>query len=509
MIFELKTVVWDITSVRNFPVVSSVRSSAGTPSRELTEREALQLCWTLAAAGAEEVVFAGGGLFMRKDWEAVVRCLTENGISVSVETDGSSVTEPLADRISALGIRDCLVFLGGTEKTHDFLYGQGTYTPAVRAFEILSAYPVRSGAVTVVGRHNIVELPDIYGLLADKDAGLWCLKLEHDVKSLRRNRHLMISPPQLDDVIEHMYRSARRKRPLIVPGCGVGYYNAKETLCRTKAAQSSVPVPWRGCRAGKDLLGILPDGSVTGCVCMNGSGHIEGNVRTDCLEDIWNDKDRFLWNRKTRKSDLTGLCGRCIYGDICLGGCPAVRLAVNGTIYTDNPYCSYNTAMKECLNEIDRISDTGVLAELGQYFTEKRNPQIAEMVFSRSLERSPGDIYARVMRAYHRFHLGNYAASLLDSESVLEVLPDDIYALKGKGMCLCRLGRVEEGLAVLRDAVNRTPPFYHEPYTDFIGILSELGRYSEALSVYKEAETKCPGFNTSHYIEESLYEKFP
>ncbi|GGD35831.1 tetratricopeptide repeat protein [Sinisalibacter lacisalsi] len=60
-------------------------------------------------------------------------------------------------------------------------------------------------------------------------------------------------------------------------------------------------------------------------------------------------------------------------------------------------------------------------------------------------------------RAYVRFLQEDYAAALADLDRALALNPRHVAALSGKGLTLMRMGRDEEGDAVLREAVALHP----------------------------------------------------
>ena len=98
-------------------------------------------------------------------------------------------------------------------------------------------------------------------------------------------------------------------------------------------------VNWRGCWAGKMVLGIQSDGNVKGCLALS-DDFIEGNIREKSIIDIWNDPHAFAYNRKFNVVDLGENCKDCKYGETCKGGCLTRSDALTGFLHND-PYCFY------------------------------------------------------------------------------------------------------------------------------------------------------------------------
>ena len=65
----------------------------------------------------------------------------------------------------------------------------------------------------------------------------------------------------------------------------------------------------------------------------------EGNLRNESLKTIWEDPDRFAYNRKFTKDLLTGKCAECELGEYCGGGCRSYNYFVHGKIY-ESPFCA-------------------------------------------------------------------------------------------------------------------------------------------------------------------------
>lgn len=111
--------------------------------------------------------------------------------------------------------------------------------------------------------------------------------------------------------------------------------------CRIEKLKVILYVKIYKCNAGIRSFGILSNGDITGCTSIRGVEFVEGNIRQRSLRDIWEDPSSFSWRRRMGVEQLGENCSKCMYGKSCLGGCPNTRHTVNGSIYSDNPYCAY------------------------------------------------------------------------------------------------------------------------------------------------------------------------
>ena len=86
---------------------------------------------------------------------------------------------------------------------------------------------------------------------------------------------------------------------------------------------------WLGCFAGIKAIGIQSDGAVKGCLALTDDA-IEGNLRETPLKEIWNDPNRFAYNRRFTPASLSGACAECQFKEACRGGCTALAMSVHG-----------------------------------------------------------------------------------------------------------------------------------------------------------------------------------
>lgn len=246
----------------------------------------------------------------------------------------------------------------------------------------------------------------------------------------------------------------------------------------------------------KTLKYLIRD--ILGCTSIRDRQFIEGNIRKTPLREIWENESCFNWNRSMKKEKLGGLCQKCTYGDTCLGGCPNTRLTMNNDMYSENAYCSYNVAMKKTLERLENVHEVSELSRIGKKFAEEGELQLAQLVLEKALEFEPDNEAALDYYGYASFMLGNYTCSREANEKVLAMNSDSIYANKGMGLCLCKLGETEKGITYLKKSAAMTTGSYMDPYHDLFLMLVGNDKKAEAAEILQEAEKKCPGFLRSN-----------
>jgi tetratricopeptide (TPR) repeat protein len=153
-------------------------------------------------------------------------------------------------------------------------------------------------------------------------------------------------------------------------------------------------------------------------------------------------------------------------------------------------------AMQKAKTKIEQMNDKEKLFDLGKTLVERQEFQIAELVYIKALELDNNNIEVLNYYGFVCFMLGNYQDSKRANEQALKLDADSVYANKGMGVTLVKLGHVEEGLEYLRKATHMADVDYMYPYYDLALTLIEHNREEEARSVIKEAKAKTPQFSS-------------
>ncbi|MBM7866460.1 radical SAM protein [Heliobacterium gestii] len=485
--------VWEITMGCNMRCKHCGSACRSALPDELTTEEALRLCDDIGELGLKYVTISGGEPLTRSDFHLIAKRLKERGVTPHIITNGWLLTEELLDKVANIGMGTFAISLDGVRETHDYMRMPGSFDRIMAAFDLLKKTNVTTAAITTVNNKNIGELGKIGDILIEKGIHLWQLQIGLPMGNFADFDELLLAPEQMDDIIDFAYNMLDEKRIRLFLADCIGYYNVKEIAVRDRTF-NAFNAQWQGCSAGKSNVGILHNGDIVGCASVRDRQYIEGNIRQTPLREIWHGENSFQWSRTMAKSKLSGLCHKCAYGDRCLGGCPNTRLTMSQSIYAENIYCSYHAAMTRTLKKVSAMADPEKLFRLGQDFAEKGNWQLAEMTMARALELDPGN--AGILRYYGFvcYMLGNYGDARAANEQVLAAHPDDLYAHKGLGLTLVKLGDPNSGIAHLKKATALSSPAYMNAYHDLALTLIELGRRDEAIQVIAEGSLKSPEF---------------
>ena len=488
------TAVWEITMGCNMRCAHCGSSCAEPLPDELTTEEALKVCDDMKTLGMKWITLSGGEPLLRKDWPLLAGRLYRNGIIPNIITNGWLVTEKVVKTAEENGVETISVSLDGIQPTHDKIRKKGSYNKVIQALQILKACRHVSGVNTTVTKQNIGQLDALKQILIENGVDLWQLQIGLPMGNLKNNRDSIIDPADVDYLLDYAYRTTMEGRIKVFPADCLGYFTGNESIVRQISTGSPTPVLWQGCNAGKRSFGLLHNGDVLGCTSIRERSLIEGNIRERSLVDIWNDPERFSWSRNLRKQDLSGDCKECCYGEVCLGGCPNTRLTVNGSIYSNNDYCSYHIALEKTRDKLSRYDDAAELMTIARTYVNGQKWQQAALTLKRVVEIDSKNVDALELLGYVQFNLGNFDASKEANEKILQIDPNNAYAQKGYGLALHRLGRSQEGIDSLKRSISLSSLDNMDAYFDLAVVYREIGQKQDALDILREAEKKQPGF---------------
>lgn len=499
------TAVWEITMGCNMRCKHCGSSCENALEGELTTEEALKLCDDLGELGFQWITLSGGEPTTRKDWDLIAKRLNENGIIPNMISNGWLMSEEIADRAVKAGINTIAISIDGLEETHDFIRKKGSFKRIMHAFDILKTRKIHCSVITTINNRNIAELPQLRDILIEKGVRGWQLQLGLPMGNMAKNSDLVAQPYHINEVIDFSYQTVKNgfNIDIQLADC-IGYFNLKEIEVRKNSlGKRGGDYNWSGCGAGKYSLGILHNGDILGCTSVRDKSFIEGNAKTTPIKEIWSNPDSFSWNRKMTKDKLSGLCKKCVFGNRCLGGCSNTRLTMEGSVYSENKYCSYNVAISTAREQLEKIDDMDIIMSKARKFADNGNLQLSEILLSKAIEMGCNDIGLFEFYGYVSFMQGNYLDAKKANEEALKINPDSAYANKGMGLSLGRLGEIDKGVEYLRKAIALSDESFTDPYYDLAVLLYENGRNEEALKVLEEGRSKYKSFES---VSKDLYD---
>lgn len=488
--FKPITAVWEITMACNMRCMHCGSACSHALPDELTTDEALALCDDLGKLGMKWITLSGGEPLTRKDWSQIAKRLNYNNVIPNLITNGWLLDEDTVKQMKESNIGTVAISLDGIKKTHDAIRCKGSFDKNIKAFKLLKKHGQYSGAITSINRMNLKELERIKDILIDIGVNSWQLQICIPMGNMVNHPEELIEPSGVDFILDFCLKTAMERQIIVYPADCLGYYTEKEELIRAISLGSPSFAPWAGCNAGRRGFGILHNGDILGCTSIRDRSYIEGNIREKNIVDIWNDENAFKWMRGMTRNDLDGTCKSCTYGDICLGGCPNTRLTMNGSMKSENPYCSYKAATDSLKLKIENYANQEELFPKALGFAQDGHLQEASAILEHLLKNKPNDEDILALTGYVNFFIGNYTRAKEVNEEILKQKPTHSYANKGLGLTLHKMGQSQKGIEYIKKAIEYAPDDFPDPYYDLAFVYQEIGELDNARKINAEIAKK-------------------
>ncbi len=332
--------VWEVT-LRCDLSCAHCGSRAGKPrADELNAAECLDVIRQLAELGVREVSLIGGEVYLRQDWEELVRAVRDAGMICGIVSGGRGFTRERARQAKAAGVSGVSISVDGLESAHDQLRAlNGSYRAAMAALDALAAADVRRAANTQINRLSRDDLPELLERLIERRIYGWQPQITVAMGRAADRPEILLQPYELLDVIPCLASLAARCAEADVsfaPGNNVGYFGPHEAALRGHSARGHC----QSCTAGRHTLGIEANGDVKGCPSLPSADYVGGNLRHNNLREIWEGAAALRFTRDRDTTELWGFCAGCYYAAECLAGCSWTSHVLFGR-RGNNPYCHH------------------------------------------------------------------------------------------------------------------------------------------------------------------------
>lgn len=231
---------FDVTYRCNLKCVHCyVESAVNAPhSDELSTLEIKGILGQLFEAGVLSVTFSGGEPLCRPDIFEIMEFARDRGLFFGLKTNGTLITEKVADRLSKLGVVGVHVSLyAAIPPIHACITGvPGSFSETIQSIKLLHERNIRVGIKTSLMKYNADEVQALE-LLAEqlgvdfrpdpiifpKMEEIGCVEDirmdDHQLKKVALHRNWVPSDEQLthEDLEEHLICNAARTRCAISP----------------------------------------------------------------------------------------------------------------------------------------------------------------------------------------------------------------------------------------------------------------------------------------------------
>jgi radical SAM protein with 4Fe4S-binding SPASM domain len=332
-------VVWEITLACNLRCGHCGSRAGRARSGELDTEECLDIVRQLAELGTREVSLIGGEAYLRRDWLAIAKAISDAGMHCGIQTGGRAFTEEKVRAAVEAGVRTIGVSVDGNREIHDRLRGvKGSFDQALKVLRSVAAAGISPGVNTQINALSKPHLTEIFETIVANGARFWQVQITVAMGNAVDNAAILLQPYEVPEVIETLAELHERGRRIgfrLIPGNNIGYYGKQEHVWRT---MTSEPMYWTGCTAGETSLGLEADGKIKSCPSLPADPYSGGSSREVSIRDAI----AALAPKTTRRdrSRGGGFCRSCYYWNVCRGGCTWITHGISGK-RGDNPYCDY------------------------------------------------------------------------------------------------------------------------------------------------------------------------
>lgn len=343
-------VVWNCTKQCNLSCIHCYANASNQRSaEEMDTASGKAFIHDLAEFGVPVILFSGGEPLLRDDLFGLASLARQQGIRVALSTNGTLITEEIADRIRNVGFAEVGISLDGIESTNDHFRGnRGAYQAAIKGIRNCVALGLRVSLRLTITRFNYEEIPAIFQLVEEEGVDRVCFY--HLAYSGRGNslQGEDISHSQtrsvVDIICEHtldLHRRGLPKEVLTVGNHADGVYLYLK-LKGQDAQRATKVLHLLGTNGGNN------SGIKIGAIDDQGDVHPDqfwwhyslGNVLQRKFGDIWTDtSEPLLRGLRNRKELLKGRCARCQYLALCNGNLRVRAETVFGDVWAEDPAC--------------------------------------------------------------------------------------------------------------------------------------------------------------------------
>ena len=394
---RLINAVWELT-LRCNAHCAHCGSSAGTDRKDnLSDAEIMRICDELANLKCKTVALLGGEVFLHSLWREIVQKLRSLDIDVQIITNALSLNKEKFDFLSSQKIETLGISLDGSNSSlHDGIRNvPGLFKHIMSLSEDIEKNLLPTIAITTVTKKNIFDLPNMMKLVFNSFFCTWQIQIGHPFGRLSKDMALS----ELEFYIVGIFIALMQRRYkgiyAIFGMHDLGYYST--------VIPDSVNVfnkNWHGCPAGKNVLGIRSNGKVVGCLSIYDDNYLEGDLRQQSLEEIWNSETFCSWNKPYNKyKKLQGDCKDCEYKFACCAGCSSSAISQTGSEFSvthcfhsiEKKYKNYDGSnvsanlLKELVN--GEISDNGYfIFKNGTVFNKDAKFEVNDSYYQKLLD---------------------------------------------------------------------------------------------------------------------------
>jgi len=141
-----------------------LKAASSPKDREVSTGQWLKTVEEAASLGCTHAVVTGGEPFLRRDIVDILQCLTENGITTTINTNGSCITAQIAAKLKPILLNTVDITLYGSDRLSagEYTSNQPGFSSAVKAVFHLLEHDVPVSVKYFATKANIAGMDEVF-----------------------------------------------------------------------------------------------------------------------------------------------------------------------------------------------------------------------------------------------------------------------------------------------------------------------------------------------------------
>ena len=309
---------------------------------EISDTEIRRIIEQSMPLGLKGIKITGGEPFLRKDIFEILGIITRHNLKVHIETNASLLDKEKIKKLKKNGLNGISVSLdAATEKKHDKLRGlKNSFQKTLNAIDLLVKNKISTEVIMSIFNINIDEFPIFIKLM--KNIGVRHVKLNTIIPTGRGLKiQKMGLAPDIKTLLEFnklLEKNFSEDKKINIHFSIPVAFKSIHSITKNRDNQCGI----------MNIMGILSNGDFSICgIGRTEKALVMGNIRRDRLDTTWKKHPILVRMRKQIPDRLKGVCGNCMFKNICLGFCRANAFSVSKDILAPSWMCeeAFNKGM--------------------------------------------------------------------------------------------------------------------------------------------------------------------
>jgi radical SAM protein with 4Fe4S-binding SPASM domain len=290
----------------------------------LNTAEAIAVIEDAAQSGVKHIGFSGGEIFLRKDALQLIGKASELGMTTSVVSNGSLLTDEVIGELSHCQTLVILSIDGAKRETHEKIRGEGAWTSAITAAEKMAQAKLNFSTTMAVNKINQAEVAGYLSLSKELGAIGGCLIPV--MPAGRASLEITLSPAEMLAVLKAAEEAVERLKFWLSLWC--------TPFARLVVKSRRIFADF--CRSSNNEMDVSPQGEVLLCDVLDFN---LSNVKNGVEKAFQEQETNPLVKSLSQPKKLPLPCLDCPLRRKCRGGCFARAKLANGDINAADPLC--------------------------------------------------------------------------------------------------------------------------------------------------------------------------